>query len=50
VALAEPRAEPVLVRLVGTALRGLGHRDREGLGQRIRGRGTLGRPRNDEIG
>ena len=50
VALAEPRAEPVLVRLVGTALRGLGHRDREVLGQRTRRRGTRGRPRNDAIG
>jgi hypothetical protein len=50
VALAEPRAEPVLVRLVGTALRGLGHRDREGPGQLRRRRGARGHPRNDAIG
>jgi hypothetical protein len=51
VALAEPRTEPVLVRLIGTALRGLGHPgDREGLSRWSRRRGARGRPRHDPTG
>jgi hypothetical protein len=51
VALAEPRAEPVLARLLGTAVRGPGHRDdREERLRRHRGRRPNNRRRNGSAG
>jgi hypothetical protein len=51
IALAEPRTEPVLARLLGTAVRGPGHRDdgAERL-RRHRGRRPNTRRRNDPAG
>lgn len=51
VALAEPRTEPVLARLLGTAVRGPGQRDdREEQLRRRRGRRPNTRRRNDPAG
>jgi hypothetical protein len=51
VALAEPRTEPVLARLLGTAVRGPGQRDdREERLRRHRGRRPNTRRRNDSPG
>jgi hypothetical protein len=51
VALAEPRTEPVLARLLGSAVRGLGHRDdREEQLRRHRGRRPNTRRGNDPAG
>jgi hypothetical protein len=51
VALAEPRTRPVVARLLGTAVRGPGHRDdREEQVRRHRGRRPNIRQRNDPAG
>jgi hypothetical protein len=51
VALAEPRTRPVVARLIGTAVRGPGHRDdREEQLRRRRGRRPNSRRRNDPAG
>jgi hypothetical protein len=51
VALAEPRTRPVVARLLGTAVRGPGHRDdREEQLRRHRGRRPNTRRRNDPAG